>query len=74
MVQETGFKVPIAYPSLSRGCYFLAEKTSGAMRKMFPEENAPLSLYTNLNADVHLEVWLVCIFKSMLFVCFMSEE
>lgn len=48
--------------------------TSGTVYKLFPEENAPLNLRTNLNAGVHLEVWLVCIFKPMLFVCFMSEE
>lgn len=47
---------------LSRVCYFLEGKTSGTMCKSFPEENAPLNLYTNLNAGVHLEVWLACIF------------
>lgn len=44
------------------------------MYKLFPEENAPLNLRTNRDVGVHLEVWLACIFKPMLFVGFMSEE
>lgn len=51
---------------LSSVCCFLEGKTSGTMYKLFPEENASLNVCKNLNAGVHLEVWLLCIFNLML--------
>lgn len=77
MVQQTGFKVPLltlAKWMLSSVCNFLEEKASRATYKLFPEANAPLNMCKNLNIGIHLEVWLVYIFKLILFVCFMSEK
>lgn len=75
VLQLTGFWVPLVYMRKMGAKPRLLFSGRGNIWNcvcvpFVPRENAPLNSWKNLDACVHLEVWLVCIFKTCAFCLF----